>query len=109
MLARKVAARLKPESLPRFTHVIEDEILPWLRKQEGFLHLITLATPDHEEVATITFWSHEPSADAHTPAEDSEVAASLEGLLDGIPYVKTFDVVSATLEISPSCCLTQDL
>jgi hypothetical protein len=99
MFARKVAARLRPESLPQFTNVIEDKVLPWLRKQEGFVHLITLATRDHEEVATITFWSHEPSADGHTAAEDSEVAASLGGLLDGTPYVKTFDVVSSTFEI----------
>jgi hypothetical protein len=46
MFARKVAARLKPNSLTEFTNLMEHEILPWLRKQEGFLDLITLAAPD---------------------------------------------------------------
>jgi hypothetical protein len=48
MFARKVAARLKPNSLTEFTNLMEHEILPWLRKQEGFLDLITLAAPQRE-------------------------------------------------------------
>ena len=55
MIARKVAARLKPNSLTEFTNLMEYEILPWLRKQEGFLDLITLAVPGSREVATISF------------------------------------------------------
>ena len=35
MFARKVAARLKPNSLTEFTNLMECEILSWLRKQEG--------------------------------------------------------------------------
>jgi len=46
MFARKVAARLKPNSLPEFTNLMSSEILPWLRTQDGFLDLITLAAPD---------------------------------------------------------------
>jgi hypothetical protein len=33
MFARKVAARLKPNSLAGFTNLMEREVLPWLRKQ----------------------------------------------------------------------------
>jgi len=43
MFARKVAARLKPNSLTEFTNLLEREILPWLREQEGFLDLIIMA------------------------------------------------------------------
>jgi hypothetical protein len=46
MFARKVAVLLKPDTLPEFTNLMEREILPWLRKQEGFLDLITLAVTD---------------------------------------------------------------
>jgi hypothetical protein len=58
MFARKVAVLLKPDTLPEFTNLMEREILPWLRKQEGFLDLITLAVTDSREVATISFWDH---------------------------------------------------
>ncbi len=96
MFARKVAARLKPNSLTEFTNLMESEILPWLRKQEGFLDLITLATPDGREVATISFWDHEGNAQAYDAGDYPEVLKILEELLDGTPYVKTFEVVSST-------------
>jgi hypothetical protein len=55
VFARKVAARLKPNSLVEFSRLMECEILPWLKKQEGFLDLIVLAAPGGIEVATISF------------------------------------------------------
>jgi hypothetical protein len=98
MFARKVAARLKPNSLTEFTSLMECEILPWLRKQEGFLDLITLAVPDGREVATISFWDHNGNAQAHNASGYAEVLKILEKLLDGTPYVKTFNVVRSTFQ-----------
>jgi hypothetical protein len=96
MFARKVAARLKPNSLKEFTDLIELEILPWLRKQEGFLDLITLSAPDGTEVATISFWDHQQNAQADNSSGYPDALEILEALLDGPPYVKTFDVVHST-------------
>jgi hypothetical protein len=96
MFARKVTAHIKPHSLSEFTNLIECEILPWLRKQEGFLDLITLAVPDRNEVTTISFWDHQANAEAYNTAGYPEVLEILGRLLDGIPYVKRFDVVSST-------------
>jgi hypothetical protein len=97
MFARKVAARLKPNSLTEFTNIIEREILPWLRTQEGFLDLITLAVPDGSQVTTISFWDQKGSAQAYHSSGYPEVLKILGKLFDGTPYVKTFDVVSSTL------------
>ncbi len=96
MFARKVAARLKPNALPEFTNVMEREILPWLRKQEGFVDLIVLAMHGSREVATISFWNHESDAEAWAATSFPEAVGILGKLLDGGPYVKTFDVVSST-------------
>jgi heme-degrading monooxygenase HmoA len=96
MFARKVAARLKPNSLTKFTNLMECEILPWLRKQEGFLDLITLATRDGREVATISFWDHQGNARAYNSYGYPEALKILEEILEGAPYVKTFEVVSST-------------
>jgi heme-degrading monooxygenase HmoA len=98
MFARKVATRLKPNSLTRFTNLMEGEILPWLRTQEGFLDLIILAVLDGREVATISFWDHEGNAQAYKSSGYPEVLKILGKLLDGTPYVKTFDVVSSTFQ-----------
>jgi hypothetical protein len=96
MFARKVAARLKPDSLAKFTSLMEHEILGWLRKQEGFLDLITLAVPSSREVATISFWDHKGNAQVYNSSGYPEVLKILQDLLDGVPYVKTFEVVSST-------------
>ena len=96
MFARKVAARLQANSLPKFIHIMEKEIVPWLRKQEGFRDLIVLAMPDGEEVATISFWDHERDAEAWASSGFPEAAQILDSLIDVGPYVKTFDVVSST-------------
>ena len=98
MFARKVAALLKPNSLVEFAHLMECEILPWLRKQEGFLDLIILAVPNSKEVATISFWDHQANADAYNERGYPAVVEILGRLLDGAPYVKIFDVVSSTFE-----------
>ena len=98
MVARKVAARLKPNALTEFTNLMEREILPWLRKQAGFLDLITLTYPDGREVATISFWDDKGDAQAFNASGYPEAVKLLEKLLDGTPYVKTFDVVSSTFQ-----------
>ena len=98
MFARKVAARLKPNSLTEFTNLMECEILPWLRKQEGFLDLITLVAPDGSEVATISFWDHKGNAQAYNASGYPDVLKILAQLLDGTPYVKTYDVVRSTFQ-----------
>ena len=98
MFARKVAARLKPNSLTEFTNLMECEILPWLRKQEGFLDLITLASADGIEVATISFWDHKGNAQAYNSSGYPEMLKILERILDGTPYVKTFEVVRPTCQ-----------
>jgi hypothetical protein len=103
MFARKVSVLLKPNSLPEFTNLVEREILPWLRKQEGFLDLIVLAAPGGGEVATISFWDHQADAESYNASGYPEVLEILQRLLDGVPYLKTFDVVSSTLQRVTSC------
>ena len=104
MFARKVSVRLKPDSLRLFAGLMECKILPWLRQQKGFLHLIILALPDASEVATLSFWDQEGNAQAYNVTAYPEVVQILEELLDGIPYVKTFEVVSSTFQSPASTC-----
>ncbi len=102
MFARKVTARLKPKSLSQFSNLMEHKILPWLKTQDGFLDLITLAAPGGAEVTTISFWDRRADADAYHTSGYPEVVEILGKLLDGCPYVKTFDVVSSTFQQTSS-------
>lgn len=98
MFARKVAVRLKPGVLQQFASLMNGEIVPWLRTQPGFLDLIILSTPDDSEVATISFWDEEHNAQAYNASGYPKALKILEELLDAKPYVKTFNVVSSTLQ-----------
>lgn len=98
MFARKVSVSLKPNALRPFVHLIEEGLLPWLKAQNGFVDLITLACPDAVEVQVISFWESEKGAEAPGEGYPQNVVKRLEALLDGISYGKTFEVVSSTLE-----------
>ena len=45
---------------------------------------------------TISFWDHEGNAQAFNAGGYPQVLEVLEEMLDGIPYVKTFKVLSST-------------
>jgi hypothetical protein len=98
MFARKVSVCLKPNTLRPFVHLVEAELLPWLKTQNGFVDLITLACPDAIEVQVISFWESARSAETPSEAYPQKVVKMLEVLLDGISYGKTFEVVSSTLD-----------
>jgi hypothetical protein len=98
MFARHVAVKLRPNTLAEFTRVMDSEILPWLRKQKGFLDAITLASPGGGETVSISFWDREESAQVYNSMGYPEVLEILKKILSGTPQVKTFDVVSSTLQ-----------
>ena len=98
MFARHVNVKLRPGTLAEFTRVMDSEILPWLRKQKGFLDAITLAVPGGREVVAITFWDQKENAQAYNSTGYPEVLKILGKLLEGTPHVRTFDVVSSTLQ-----------
>ncbi|MGO9127576.1 MAG: hypothetical protein ACLP6G_22145 [Terriglobales bacterium] len=98
MFARNVSVHLKPNTVGEFTRALESEILPWLRQQEGFLDLITLADPGGREVLAISFWDLKENAQTYGSTGYPEALKILKKLLDGTPHVRTFDVVSSTLQ-----------
>lgn len=98
MFARHVAVKLKPGTLAEFTKVMDNEILPWLRKQKGFLDLITLAVPGGGEIATISFWDEEENAQIYNSMSYPQALGILKKILAGPAHVRTFNVVSSTLQ-----------
>lgn len=98
MFARKVSACLKPNTLEIFGQLMERELVPWLRMQEGFVDFIVLADAEGREVQAISFWEHSANPEACSAAYSGGVLKNLEGMLDRIPVGKTFQIVSSTLE-----------
>lgn len=97
MFARHVSVKLKPDTLTEFTQVMDNEILPWLRKQKGFRDIVILAVPGGREIVSISLWDQEENAELYDSIGYPAALEILKNILSGAPHVKTFDVVSSTL------------
>ncbi|MGA8205499.1 MAG: hypothetical protein WB812_13320 [Woeseiaceae bacterium] len=96
MYARQVSIELKPDSRKDFTHKIEAEVLPLLRKQKGFKDLITFVNPAGKDAFALSLWDSKESAEAYGRASYAEVTKQLSKQLDGTPRVKTYEVANST-------------
>ena len=71
MFARRVSMQLKPNSVAEFTQRIEKDILPLLRKQNGFQDEITFVGPGEtkrsESVCGITKRTRKPTTAERIP------------------------------------------
>ena len=96
MFARHVSMKLKANSAPEFTRIIENEILPLLRKQTGFRDEITFVAPERSLALGISLWDTKGDAEAYNRAGYSEVLKALSKLVEGTPKVETFEVGNST-------------
>ena len=96
MYARNVAIRLKPNTLSDFTKTFESTVLPILRKQKGFQDEITFIRPGGEEAFGISLWDTPENAEAYNRGTYPEVTKFLASVVEGPPYVETYDVANST-------------
>src|SRR6202161_4921853 len=97
MFTRNVSFHLKSNMLSDYTRTFEKDILPLLRKQNGFKDEITLAGPGGVDVSAISFWDDKNDADTYNTNTYPQVLKTLARFIEGTPQVHTFDVVTSTL------------
>ena len=96
MFARNVSIHLKSNMLSEYGHVIENQILPLLRKQKGFRDEISFASPNGVDVTAISLWDNKADAEAYNTNTYPEVVKTLSKVIDGTPKVQTCEVVNST-------------
>ena len=96
MFARIVSMRLKANTQAEFTQRVEKEIIPTLRKQQGFKDEIVFVVPDGTEAVAISLWDSKDSAENYNRATYPEVQKTLTNLVEGTPEVRTFEVAYST-------------
>lgn len=95
MFARNVSIHLKLNSSEAFTHHVEIETIPMLRKQAGFQGEITFLAPGGTEAVAISLWDNKENADAWGRTGYPEVLKSLNKFVEGAK-VQTYEVVNST-------------
>lgn len=90
--AREVQFQVKPGKEQEFNTVYEKEVLPLLRKQNGFQNSLTLV--DTRGSHAISLWDDRKSADAYQTSAYPGVLATLTNVIEGTPTVKTYETAS---------------
>src|SRR6202140_3412764 len=96
MFARNVSIHLKSNMLSDYTRTFEQDVLPLLRKQNGFKDEITLSNPGSLDVIAISLWESKTNAEAYNTNAYPEVLKTLARMIDGTPKVQTFKPVPST-------------
>jgi len=87
---------LKPNSVGEFTQLLEKDVIPTLRKQQGFKDEIAVVPTDGKEAVAISFWEERENAETYNRATYPEVLKTLAKVVVGTPQVHTLEVTNST-------------
>jgi hypothetical protein len=96
MYARNVSMNLKPNTAREFTQTLEKDILPLLRKQNGFKDEITFVGSNGKDVLAISLWDRKESAAQYGRDTYPQVLKGLSRVVEGTPSVREFEVSNST-------------
>ena len=90
--ARNVHVQIKHGKEIEFNNLFEKEVLPMLRKQNGFREEVTLVNPKGAQF--ISLWDNRQNADTYQTKTYPEVLAKLTPFIEGTPTVETYETAS---------------
>ena len=96
MFARTVRMELKPNTVAEFTQLLENDVIPTLRKQRGFKDEIAFVPTDGKEAVAISLWDDKETAEAYSRAIYPDVMKALAKVVTGTPQVHTHEVTNST-------------
>jgi heme-degrading monooxygenase HmoA len=95
MFARNTTYNIKPNIDREIAVKFEKEVLPLLRKANGFKDQITLSR-DKNEILGISMWDSKAQLDAYTKDTDPQVIKLLAPFVHGTPDVRIYEVSNST-------------
>ena len=96
MDARNVTMQLTANSAAEFARTLETDVLPVLRKQNGFKDEITFVAPGGAQAVAISLWENRENAESYTRDTYPAVLQSLAKVVEGTPEVGNYEVVNST-------------
>ena len=95
--ARNVHFQIKSGKETEFSNLFEKEVLPILRKQNGFQQEVTLVNP--KGASFISLWDNRQHAETYNTATYPQVLAKLTPMIMGTPTVETYETASTYLPV----------
>jgi hypothetical protein len=91
--ARNVHFQIKTGKETEFNDLFQKEVIPVLRKQNGFQEEVTLVNPKGADC--ISLWDNRKNAETYETATYPSVLAKLTPVIDGTPRVETCETASS--------------
>jgi quinol monooxygenase YgiN len=92
-----VEFKTKPEFRDSLIKVMNDEIVPLLKKQTGFVDVISMMDEtDHTICTTFSLWNTRQDAEKYANESYTKVVDLMKSYLATMPTVRTFTVETST-------------
>jgi hypothetical protein len=85
MFAHKVTMFLKPNYIARFGLLMEQQVIPTLRNQNGFQDVLTFFAPGEDAVNAVSLWDSASNAEIYSRTTYHEALKGLATLFEGTP------------------------
>jgi len=96
MFARSVSFHLKPGRSAEFTRLLDKDVIPVLRKQQGFQDEIAFVAPGGLDAVGISMWDLKENAEIYGRGAYPGVLRALEQVVEGTPQVQGYEVSNST-------------
>ena len=97
MYTRVVELTSKSGKARELCNAIDDQVLPILKKQAGFVDEAVMASDtEPNRVLAISFWNTREDAQRYERDQFDTVQKTVQHLLETAPVVQTFDVHTST-------------
>lgn len=97
MYTRVVEINSKPGKARELCSIIDDKVLPILRKQPGFVdETVMVSETEPHRILALSFWNTREDAQRYEREQFDTVQKIVQQLLEAAPVVRTFDVHTST-------------
>ncbi len=94
-IVRNVQFQVKQGKLEEFTKTINNEVIPALKKHEGFNH--EFAMVNGERAVGISIWRDRACAEKYQDSGYRNVLQKLTPVIEGTPKVETYELAATSL------------
>lgn len=95
-VTRNVEFEIKPGKAEEFKTKFDNDVVPMLKKQDGFRGELSLVNPQNRAIG-ISVWDTEKHAETYRTETYPKVLKTLESLIQGTPSVETYQVATSTI------------
>lgn len=98
MYSRVITCTIQPDKVNEFRNAVNDELLPRIQAQPGFLENVESCDPATGKYHCLTLWKSEADVRNYDRGLFQEIARRLAPLMEGAPDVQTLPVENASAQ-----------